>query len=390
MEMIRIRIAITNFLIWRTLVASNIVLAKRRNHPVVRIFILAGEANVAGYASTAHLHQLVTGTGDANNGRDVAQKEKHDLPYQHLWNATNSSWIVRNDVFVAYDHVRSQELLHGPLSAGGQFGAKPNTFGPELQMGHVLGNVYDEPVVIIKAGWEDRSLCKDFASPSISDNNPGFQWFRMLNNIHKVGNSLHEVVEDSGYKYSQIKLGGIVWWHGYTDFKTNRMREEYGKNLVKFIKDIRKELKQPNLPVIVGELGGKGSRTKDMKELEFRQMQEQTIKENFPDGTVAFVQTAIHVRTSPIIQNYTHYFGNAPTMIDISQAFAAQLISMNEDSDWVVRASPLYVSEANFENALYTRFVCVAIAIAFVGASIAVFRGDLIRRWSNTRTWVRL
>jgi Carbohydrate esterase, sialic acid-specific acetylesterase len=387
----RIRNAITRLLIWITLVASKSVSAKRGNRPVVRVFIVAGEANVAGYASTAHLHQLVTGRADGNNGKDIAQTEKHNLPYQHLWNASNSSWIIRNDVFVAYDHVRSQELLHGPLTAGGPFGAKPNTFGPELQMGHVLGKVYDEPVVIIKAGWEDRSLWKDFASPSTSNAAPGFQWLRMIKNIHQVGNSLHEILGDSVYKYSQIKLGGVVWWHGYTDFKNNRMRDEYGNNLVKFIKDIRVELKQPDLPVVVGELGGQGWRTKDMKELEFRQMQEQTINENFPNDNVVFVQTAVHVKTSPAIQNYTHYFGNAPTMIDISQAFAAELISMNEDADWVVRASEFYISNVNdFDDALYIRFVCMAIAITFVGASVAIFRGDLRRTWNNTVTCLRL
>jgi hypothetical protein len=367
-----------------------VVQAKRRNHLIVRIFIVAGEANVEGFASTSHLHQLVTGQSDSS--------DYYEPPYQHLWNATNSSWIVRDDVFVAYDHYRTQELIHGPLAVGGKYGAESNTFGPELQMGHVLGNLYNEPVVIIKAGWKGRSLSKDFASPSMSE--PGFQWLRMIKSIHKIGNSLHEILGNPAYKYCKPVIGGFVWWQGYTDLVNKQMNENYADNLVKFIGDLRTELKQPGLPVIVGELGGRGWRTKDEMELEFRQMQEKVVEENYFNRTVVFVPTAIHVKTTPAIKNFTYYYGNAPTMIDIGQAFAAALTSFDPDLkpnmdsnagyDWVLRDSDLTAGEMeSSDERLDISMVCFALAILFVIVSMVCFRGNMRRTWNTAFSRLR-
>ena len=172
--------------------------AVQAKHPAVKLFILAGEANVEGYASVGHLRQLVTA---------VSTDPNSPAPYQHLWNATTKEWVVRDDVFVSYDRHRSDEWMHGPLTVA-SFGGEVDTFGPELQLGHFLGDIYEEPVVIVKAGWKGRSLAKDFASPS--SNHTGFQWYRMMTSIHRTANSLHEILGPE-YKYSRPEIMGFVW-----------------------------------------------------------------------------------------------------------------------------------------------------------------------------------
>jgi len=47
------------------------------------------------------------------------------------------------------------------------------------------------------------------------------------------------------------ELAGLVWFQGWND----KGNEEYGDQLVHFIKDFRKEVKTPNLPVVCGLLG---------------------------------------------------------------------------------------------------------------------------------------
>ena len=395
-------IVIVHWLVMIILLGNEVVEAKK--HPIVRVFIIAGDANVEGFASKQHLHQIVTGKVDLE-GNDVkidTQQEttKRQLPYQHLWNATDSTWIVRNDVFVAYDHYRGKDLVHGPLSVGGDFGAMSNTFGPEIQIGHVLGNLYHEPVVIIKAGWDGRNLAKDFSSPSKPDTTPGFQWYRMINTIHKVGNSLPEILGDTAYKYTRPTFGGLIWWHGYPDFRDHRMYQEYGDNLALFIEDIRKELKQPFLPVIIGGLGGRGKSTTDKMELDFRQMQEKLVAEKYYNRSAVFVSTEMHVRTKPAIKNCTYYFGNAPTMIDISQAFAAALVSfdsdlipyMNENAgfDWEMRDSD--VNASIIESMVQTNYmimILIVLIVLLLLASVCCFSCSVRRTWNTAFSRLR-
>lgn len=394
-------ITTVSLLLMIIVLGNNIVHAKK--HPIVRVFIIAGDANVEGFASKQHLHQIVTGKVDLE-GNDLKLDDQLDinrrLPYQHLWNDKNSSWIVRDDVFIAYDHYRGKELIHGPLSVGGDFGATSNTFGPEIQIGHVLGNLYHEPVVIIKAGWDGRNLAKDFSSPSKPDTTPGFQWYRMINTIHKVGNSLHEILGDAAYRYTRPTFGGLVWWHGYPDFRDHRMYQEYGDNLIHFIEDIRKELKQPSLPVVVGGLGGRGKSTSDKMELDFRQMQEKVVDENYFNRSAVFVPTAIHVRTKPAIKNCTYYFGNAPTMIDISQAFAAALVSFDSDLtpnmdenagfDWVMRDSDLNASIIeSIIQANSMIMILIVLVVVLLLVSIFFYSCNVRRTWNTAFSRLR-
>lgn len=51
----------------------------------------------------------------------------------------------------------------GPLTVG--YGS-PNCTGVELEFGTMMGNYYDEPVILVKAAWGGHSLYKLFRSPS--------------------------------------------------------------------------------------------------------------------------------------------------------------------------------------------------------------------------------
>lgn len=341
------------------------------------MFILAGEGNVEGYASSGHLQQLVT----------AVSSDGSPVPYQHLWNASAKTWAVRDDVFVAFEHHRNEDWTHGPLTVG-SFGGDSNTFGPELQLGHLLGDAYEEPVVIVKTGWKGRSLATDFASPST--NNTGFQWFRMIKSIHRAANSLHEILGPE-YKYSRPDFRGFVWWQGYTDYADTKMSTKYGDNLERFLNDIRTELKQPFMPLVVGELGGQGLVTTDQRELDFRKTQEQVVSQRFMNWTARFVPTATYVKTEPAIKDYTLYYGNAPTMLEISQAFAMSLLSMDYtklegdgDYGWVASEADVMTQSMENRNQFHEMMMIGLVGTGlFVFVAIMRYGGNMGQTWNT-------
>src|ERR1700722_8283674 len=108
----------------------------------VKVFILAGQSNMEGKAPNALLEYQAKGP-----------KTKH--LFAHL--RKDDTWIVRDDVFVKFLD------RHGPLTIG--FGS-PGRTGVELEFGTLMGNHFEEPVILVKTAWGGHSLYKNFRSPA--------------------------------------------------------------------------------------------------------------------------------------------------------------------------------------------------------------------------------
>ncbi|MDP6506651.1 MAG: sialate O-acetylesterase, partial [Planctomycetota bacterium] len=108
----------------------------------VKVFILAGQSNMEGKANNALLEHQAT-------------DEKTKALFEHL--RKDGKWIVRDDVFIKY------LKRHGGLTIG--YGS-PTRTGVELEFGTVMGDHFDEPVILIKTAWGGHSLYKLFRSPS--------------------------------------------------------------------------------------------------------------------------------------------------------------------------------------------------------------------------------
>ncbi|MCA8972977.1 MAG: sialate O-acetylesterase, partial [Planctomycetes bacterium] len=107
----------------------------------VKVFILAGQSNMEGKAKNELLDHQAT------------DPKTKDL-FAHLRN--DEGWIVRDDVKIKYLN------RHGGLTVG--YGS-PGRTGVELEFGTVMGNHFDEPVLLIKTCWGGHSLFKLFRSP---------------------------------------------------------------------------------------------------------------------------------------------------------------------------------------------------------------------------------
>jgi alpha-galactosidase len=263
----------------------------------VKVFILAGQSNMEGKGKVDPLlnHQI------------KAPETKDFFAHFHK----GGEYIERNDVWINYLNRR------GKLTVG--FGS-PGCIGLELQFGHIMGNFYEEPVLLIKTAWGGKSIGIDFRPPSSglqSDEVIAESVENMIkrdfNNIirnewnkakkdnpeikrkeieEKSSASIDEIrkskaeeyrkqiIERYGHFYrlmmieikttlSEIKtrfpqydgrgydIAGFVWFQGWNDMY-GPLPSEYAKNMENFIRDVRKELDVPNLPVAIGIMGQNG------------------------------------------------------------------------------------------------------------------------------------
>ncbi|MCX5682345.1 MAG: TIM barrel protein, partial [Planctomycetota bacterium] len=233
-------------------------LQKGQGKVKVKVFILAGQSNMEGKAPNTLLdHQA----------EDPRTK---DL-FEHL--RRDGKWFVRDDVFIKYLDRK------GPLTIG--YGS-PGRTGVELEFGTMMGDHFDEPVLLIKAAWGGHSLVKLFRSPSagypadlqkelkqaqdrVQKNNEKEKKNNPLPTMddlkQEYGSSyrkmLAEVKETFGcyetmfppLKGKQLELAGFVWFQGWND-QYGGAEKGYASNLKHFINDVRHDLNAPNLPFV--------------------------------------------------------------------------------------------------------------------------------------------
>jgi hypothetical protein len=292
---------------------------KQAGKSPVKVFILAGQSNMEGQAA-ADLEGK-----DYNNARGTLNTVMKDPAKASLYNHLKDDkgqWTVREDVWVWYKPENSP-VKCGPLTLGFTVYGGRHHFGPELQFGHVVGDALDNQVLLIKTAWGGKSLSKDFRPPS-SGGEVGPYYTKMLADVREALADLKKSFP--AYDGGGYELAGFVWWHGWNDFCGGKAAlEEYEQNLVNLIKDVRKDLKAPNLPVVIGELTGPwGADCKEPAALAIRKAQAGAAARAEFRGTAAFVETHDFVRKpedSPCPGHGHHEFANAETYFLVGDAF---------------------------------------------------------------------
>src|SRR4029079_13949971 len=197
----------------------------------VKVFILAGQSNMEGQAVADREGK------DYNFGKGtlktlMADPDKAPL-FKHLKN-DKGQWTVRQDVWVRYQPEKGP-LKAGPLTLGFTPYPGRHHFGPELQFGHVLGDHFDNQVLLIKTAWGGKSLFSDFRPPS-SGGEVGPYYKKMLAEVREA--LAHLKTDFPSYDSLGYELAGFVWYHGWNDGVDPRNAvPEYERNLVNLIKD---------------------------------------------------------------------------------------------------------------------------------------------------------
>jgi alpha-galactosidase len=314
----------------------------------VQVFILAGQSNMEGKAKMSLLEYQAT----APETKDV---------FQHL--RQDDQWVVRDDVWIKFLD------RHGKLTVG--YGS-PDCIGPELEFGWTMGDHHDAAVLIIKTAWGGKSLFRDFRPPSsglpkvavleellqrsqkrqpdttLDDvkTSFGFYYREMLKEIQSTLTSLPDLfpmVDGQGYE-----LAGFVWFQGWNDMINADYTAEYADNMANFIRDVRKDLQQPNLPFVIGQLGVDGTQgaRPNPKRDAFKAAQIEPAERPEFKGNVGVVRTdqywdmaADSVFRSGWKENLEqwnrvgsdrpyHYLGSARTYSQIGKAFAECLLDL--------------------------------------------------------------
>lgn len=296
--------------------------AATNEDPVLRVFILAGQSNMQGQGVVDLDHP-----DHYNGGKGTlvhAMKEPANAQrYKHVRN-DDGTWNTRDDVFVRFK--TSHSLKKGPLGIGYSGYPGKHHIGPEFQFGHVVGQHFDEPVLLIKTAWGGKSLHKDFRPPS-SGGETGPYYTQMLAEIN-------EGLTNLSADFPQLKnrrpvIAGFAWMQGWNDMVDKEATAEYEQNLVNFVKDVRRDLKQPDLPFVVGELGN-GGENASAGMLTFRKAQAAACKRKEIGQHIVFVPTAKFARPaqeSPNVGHGHHWFGNAESYFLIGDALGTAMLA---------------------------------------------------------------
>lgn len=291
----------------------------------VQVFILAGQSNMEGQAVSD-----LTGK-DYNGGRGTLRALLADPVLaprlQHL-TAKNGGWSVRADDWCRYQRERGP-LLAGPLSMGFSVYGDSHHFGPELQLGHRLGDKIAAPVLLIKTAWGGKSLFQDFRPPS-AGGKVGPYYTRLIAEVKTALKNMPTDFPALGEKY---RLAGFVWYQGWNDgVNPQTAVPEYAANLAHLIRDVRKDLAAPQLPVVIGELTGPWVDAPPEWE-RLRSAQKAVAQLPEFQGNTVFVPTRDFVRKPEDSPNPTHghhEFGNAETYFLVGDALARGMLSLLE------------------------------------------------------------
>jgi len=246
----------------------------------LKVYIMTGQSNMQGKARVETLPAMAA---------DPVTQALHDK----IVGGDGEPRVYENVHIAALSSHRGQEgTKNGPLTTGygGGLGEGETAFGTELAFGITLYEHLKEPILIIKASWGGKSLHTDFRPPSAGPwelPEETIHWYTNAGRQDELADKLAEQREKCGVYYKKMmehvrtvladpgkycsaydsqegyELAGIVWFQGFNDMigpypkleNGEKDYSEYSQLLARFIRDVRKDLRAPELPFVIGVLG---------------------------------------------------------------------------------------------------------------------------------------
>jgi len=320
----------------------------------LKVFILAGQSNAQGHGDTRPAEVNGTLLHFMENGGSQEFGFIQD---------ENDDWVVRDDVWVRYDH-EAVGLISGELSVG--YGDTDTQIGPEFALGHLLGDFYPEDkVLIIKTCWGGKSLAEDFRPPT-SGGAVGPYYAQMIGDINDAINNI--ATEFPDYNNEAIEMAGFIWFQGWNDASEPSFLDEYEQNLINLISDVRKDLEAPDMPVVVGLTGNGGWVAEPfggfIGDIQTRIVPAQINAANYAGHTnVCYAETRDFWRPgseSPEPDFAHHWNNNAESYLRIGNEFGIQMIELLQSNCTNMPKSGVHEASAYGFNYFYKEEVADA------------------------------
>ncbi len=226
----------------------------------VQVFILMGQSNMLGFGRVA---------GDGEGSLEFAVKSKGLYPY--LIDG-QGNWTVRKDV-------RNVRVMNFKDYTNEWMTISGSHIGPEIGIGHYVGQVLDEPVLILKSCIGNRSLGWDLLPPGTEPYEyngtmmPGYRgtpedprgngqkvegkWYAGKQYDDDT-DSAKQVLADLQKYYpgaTSYEIAGFLFWQGAKDTGSEAHAQRYEFNLVNFIKALRADFNAPEALFVLATMG---------------------------------------------------------------------------------------------------------------------------------------
>ena len=318
----------------------------------VKVFILMGQSNMLGAGKIAG--------ADKEGTLEHATKTAGLYPYL-IDDAGN--WTTRSDV-------RNVRVMAGrggmDVHANDWLSPKGKTIGPEMGIGHQLGHLLDEPVLLLKSCIGNRSLGWDLLPPGSKgyehesvDRKSGqaktyvyagykespmkwekgttpqpIGWYAGKQYDDDVANAKKVLAELATYYpgATRYEVAGFFWWQGDKDRYDDGLASHYEQNLVHLIKTLRKDFDAPDAPFVLATLGQtkKGDGGNDGAILAAM------LAVDGDTGThPEFKGNVATVYANPLSKggaSNSHYGGNAQTYMNVGEAMGEAMVKLLRQS----------------------------------------------------------
>ncbi len=214
----------------------------------ITVYILAGQSNAVGYNHIREYH------GDSS----ILQSHLREISGTLFWPGTNARHEVAG---------RWTGLRPGLSGISEEEGYRGGCFGPEIGFVMKFRELFpDSETAIIKFAEGATGIArsrdyndyipalKDFDdqgnnwSPPAGREPAGKLYTGLMANVKSALSALDSLGKD-------FEIGGFIWMQGEHEAGISpTMAGDYDKILSAFIRAVRKDLHQPNLPVLVGEI----------------------------------------------------------------------------------------------------------------------------------------
>lgn len=305
----------------------------------VKVFILMGQSNMLGFGKIS---------GGKDGCLDYAVKNEGLYPFLQ---DDKGSWVTRQDVRNVFTMGSGGPKGRGGVKRNEFMTLKSGKIGPEIGIGHYMGNLYNEPVLILKSCIGNRSLGWDLlppGSPSYEFEDKDKKSKQMKTFVYAgyaqspdrwvKGTEPKAIKWQAGLQYDgdvaraknilnnlekyypgakSYEVAGFFWWQGDKDRYNTGHAIKYEQNLVNLFKSLRKDFASPKAKMVVATLGqtNKDSATGNEKLI---------IDAMFAlEKNTEFKGDAATVYSHPLSMggaSNSHYGGNAKTYMNVGLA----------------------------------------------------------------------